>query len=228
MTPDLLDDLLDHSAPPARQVPDAALTAMIADARAEVPRRRSRPRLVALTGGALALVLAGGAGVAAATDGFSWAPWAQDPVGAVAFAMDNGFSCELRFTEYTGGGDPAFLTGVNQTLEDWYRTTDVVAAIQPILPSVREHLAALRAESEMEPDPEFEALPSDEQAEELEHRAWSAEWAAWEWAVGDLETQALRDAGYSMPDERFAGSKRASQIQCFDETGSLYRPGDDS
>ncbi|KRB38072.1 hypothetical protein [Microbacterium sp. Root180] len=223
MTPDLLDELLDGSAPATRGPKDADLAAMIAQARVEVPRPRRRR--IAIASGALAIVLVGGAGVAVATDGFTWGPWAQDPVGAVSFTMPNGFDCELRFAPYTGGSDAGFVSELNRELEDWYRSTDVVAAAGPLLPAMRDHVAALSTESDADPDADMSGLTPAERADEIEHRAWSAEWMAWEWVVSDLETQALRDAGYSIPNERLVGTERVSGIQCLDLDGQPYIPG---
>lgn len=227
MNPDLLDDLLDRSAPATRAPRDADVSAMIAEARAEVPRPR-RARRIAITSGTLALLLAGGAGVAAATDGFTWAPWAQNPVGAVAFTMSTGFQCELRFSEYRGGADAAFIADVNRSLEDWHRSTDVVAEAEPLLPEKLAHLDSMADEAADDPEADMSALSPEERADEIVHRAWAREWLAWDLVVSDLEAQALRSAGFPVPDERFVGSERSGQIQCFDEHGEPYVPGDDS
>lgn len=224
MTRDAFDDLLDRSAPATRAARETELASMIAQARTEV--RRPRRRRIAVASGALAIVLVGGAGVAVATDGFSWAPWAQDPVGAVSFTMSNGFDCELRFSEYTAGSDPAFLAAVNRTLGDWYRATDVLGEAEALVPQKQEDLAALRtAEEKAGLDAQLAELSPEERAEAIAHNAWADEWIAWELVVSDLETDALRDAGFAVPDERFVGSERGSQIQCFDEDGELYGMG---
>ncbi|GAA1991061.1 hypothetical protein [Microbacterium pumilum] len=224
MTTDPLDDLLERSAPATRSITDAHLDAMIADARRQVPRPRRRR--IATLAGALALVLVGGAGVAAATDGFSWAPWAQDPVGAVAFQMANGFECELRFSSYTSGADPAYVAEVNRILEDWYRSADVLGDAEPLLPAAREHIAAMGADSAaLDAGADMSELTPQARAEEVEHRSWTDEWMTWEWVIGDLETQALRDAGLTVPDERLVGSERSGQIQCLDLDGRPYVPG---
>lgn len=227
MTPDSLDDLLERSAPATRGPRDADVAAMIADARAEAPtpRRVRRARRVGLTAGVLAAVFVGGAGVAAATDGFTWLPWAQDPVGAVQFTMGNGFACELRYSEYTGGADPSFASEVNRVLENWYRTADVVAQAEAILPQKRTEFAATHTESAMEPDAGGVELTPEQQEAELAHRAWVAEWSAWSLALDDLETQALRDAGLVVPDERLTGAERSGQLQCTVPDGELYVPG---
>ena len=223
MTPELLDDLLERSAPATRSAHRSDLEAMIGDARRQVPR--ARRRRIALASGALALLLAGGAGVAAATDGLSWAPWVQHPVGAVAFTMANGFDCELRFSQYSGGTDAAFVGEVNRALEEWYRSTDIVGEAEALLPAQRAQVAAMDATEQDDPEADMSMLSPREREDEIAHRAWASEWLAWDLVVSDLETRALNAAGLSVPDDRLAGSERASQIQCFDANGDLYAPG---
>lgn len=233
MTPDLLDDLLDGSSPATRAPGGADVAAMIAAARAEAPERRRTPRRrsVALAAGALAAVLVGGAGVAAATDGFSWAPWAQDPLGAVQFTMANGLACELRFSEFAPGSDPglvadpAFLAEINRVLEDWYRTSDVVSAAQALVPQKRAEFEATAVVSEMTPDADVSELTPQEQEAEKKHLDYIAEWSAWKLAVEALEDDVLAEAGIPLPDDRLVGAERSGQIQCTDETGDLYAPG---
>lgn len=223
MTPDPLDDLLDHSSPRTAPAPKVEIDAMIADAHGVGPSPRRIPRVALGVG--LAALLVGGAGVAVATDGFEWAPWAQDPVGAVSFAMANGFDCELRFSEYTAGVDSRFLADVNRTLREWYESTDIVGQASALLPAQRERFAAMEAAQGEDPGADMWQLSSEERADEIEHRAWFREWLAWDLAVSELETEALRDAGISVPDDRFVGSERSGQIQCFDENHELYVPG---
>ena len=225
MTRDPLDDLLDRSAPTGRAVADREFEAMIAEARREVPRPWRRTRHLAITASALAAVLVGGVGVAAATDGFSWAPWAQDPVGAVSFTMANGFSCELRFSEYTKGADAAFVADVNHALANWHRSTDVVAVAEDLLPAKLQELADMEAESPLDPEADMSQLSPADREDEIAHRAWALEWLAWDLVVSDLESKALEAAGIALPDERFVGSERSGQIQCLDESGDLYVPG---
>jgi hypothetical protein len=218
MTPDLLDDLLDSSAPATRAATEKDLAAMIRIARSDArPGRRRLPRVAFGIG--LAAILAGGAGVAVATDGFTWAPWAQDPVGAVSFTMSNGFACELRFSEITGGQDPAFVDDVNRILEDWYRSSDVVGAASAALPT--EFAGEDLREVHLEPGETLESLPVGE----AEHRLWAQQWMAWDLAVSQLESEELERRGIAPDDERFGGSQRKGQIQCFDESGELYAPG---
>lgn len=224
MTPDPLDDLLESSAPPARSARDSDLRAMIVEARTQAtPPRRRR---VAVASGVLAAVLVGGAGVAAATDGFTWAPWARDPVGAVPFSMSNGFDCELRFSTYSGGSDPGFIAEVNSTLEEWYRATDVVASARALVPAKQAYWNDLTSEEDREEQQrQLAELSPQDRAVAIAHNAWVDEWIAWELAVGDLETEALRDAGFAIPDDRFVGAERVSGIQCLDLDGQPYVPG---
>lgn len=228
MTPDLIDELLDGSAPATRTPRDEDVTAMIAAARAEAPAQRPirRRRRLALTAGALAAVLVGGAGVAAATDGFTWAPWAQDPVGAVQFTMSNGFDCELRFTRYSGGSDPIFIADVNRTLEEWYEATDVVASARELVPAKQAYWNDLKGDADRaELERQLDELTPEDRAAAIAHNEWADEWTAWELAVSDLETDALRDAGFAVPDDRFVGTERISGIQCLDVDGEIYAPG---
>jgi hypothetical protein len=218
MTRDTLDDLLDRSAPPSRPVAGVELEGMIEDARRSAPRAL-RPRILVAAG--LAAVLAsGGVGVAAATDGFSWAPWAQDPLGAVNFTMANGFQCELRFSAFTAGKDGAYVNEVNGILRDWYRSGDLLAAVRGFVPTRLEGLGPI----ELQDGETLETLPPGE----AEHREWARQWSAWELAVSDAEWQELSRHGIQPGDERFAWSERSGQIQCRDENNEPYVPGDGS
>ena len=223
MNPDPLDDLLASSSPRTAVASRLELEAMIGAVRGEVPVRSRVPRVALGVG--LAVLLVGGAGVAVATDGFDWAPWVQDPVGAVSFTMANGFDCELRFSEYTAGSDAAFLSDVNRLLRDWYGSTDVVSEAQALLPAQRDQVAAMEAAQPDDPEADMSSLTPEERADEIENRGWAREWLAWSLAVSDLETDALRNGGFAADDERFVGSERSGQIQCFDEDHELYVPG---
>ena len=223
MTRDPFDDLLERSAPATRRATASDLEAMITAARTAGVTRQRRVRRTALASGVLAVLLVGGAGVATATDGFRWAPWAEDPVGAVSFAMSNGFDCELRFSEYGGGSDAAFLAGANRALGEWYRTADIVAEAQGRIPQKQAFLASLvTSEQQAELDAQLAQLSEQERADALAHNAFAAEWMAWEHVVGDLESEALRQAGIQPDDARFAGSERGAQIQCYEPDGQPY------
>lgn len=216
MTRDTLDDLLDRSAPAARPAAQADLDAMIADARQSAPRAL-RPRIVIATGLAAVLATGGVALGAAATDGFSWAPWAQDPIGAVQFSMANGFQCELRFSEYTAGEDPAYVSEVNGILKEWYRSADVLAEVRAFVPAALENVGPV----ELYEGETLDTLPPGE----AENREWARQWMAWDLAVSDAEWQQLASRGIQPGDDRFAGSERSGQIQCLDQNNEPYVPG---
>jgi hypothetical protein len=218
MTHDPLDNLLDHSAPSGRPASASDLEAMIAEARTHArPRRNARALIGA---GAVAALVLTGVGTAAATDGFSWAPWAQDPLGAIPFTMANGFDCEIRFSEYTGGADPSFVGEVNGILRDWYLEADVLGQVEVFVPAARAN-PDLDSVVELQPGETVESLP----AGEAEHRAWVHEWMAWDLAISEAEWDELQRHGIEPGDERMAWSERSGQIQCFDEENGLYVPG---
>lgn len=220
MTDDTLNRLLDRSAPVVHPAAVSDIETMIAEAQTQA---RPRPRAkVLIVGGAAAALLITGVGTAAATDGFSWAPWAQDPLGAIPFTMANGFDCELRFSEYTGGADPAFVGGVNAVLRDWYRSTDVIGEVEALVPEARTNSDLIAPE--LQPSETVESLPPGE----AEHRAWLREWLAWDLAVAEAELAELERHGIQPGDPRMAGSERNGQIQCLDEEHQPYVPGADS
>jgi hypothetical protein len=203
MNPDRLDELLTNSAPMTQPAPRAAVEEMIVASRQRASRRGRAPRIVAAA--TLAALLVGGAGVATATDGFRWAPWAQDPVGAVKIAMQDGRQCELRFSEYRAG-NPFFLGEVNAILRDWYRSTDVVAEARAVLPTMLQRVGPV----DLAPGETLGSLPEGE----AERRAWSREWLAWDLAVSEVESRELSRHGIAPGDGRFDGSERSSQIRC--------------
>lgn len=215
MTRDPFDDLLDRSAPITTPAANADVDAMIADARRAVPRNL-RPRVLVAVGLA-AVLTSGGLGLAAATDIFSWAPWAQEPIGGVQFTMANGFQCELRYSGYSGGEDPAYVGEVNSSLESWYRSTDVLAAVEAKVPAKLEEVGPI----ELQAGETLETLPPGE----AQHREWVRLWLAWDLAISDAEWEHLASDGFPPGDARMAGSERSGQIQCLDENHELYMPG---
>lgn len=215
MIRDQFDDLLDRSAPPSTPLAKADVDAMIADARQSAPRPL-RPRILVAVGLA-AVLTSGGLGFAAATDIFSWAPWAQEPIGAVQFTMANGFQCEIRYSGYTAGKDPAYVDEVNRILEDWYRSTDVLGAVQAFVPTALEDVGPL----ELQPGETLETLPPGEAT----NREWARQWLAWDIAISNAEWQELTRYGLQPGDPRMEGSERSGQIQCLDENHEVYVPG---
>ncbi|WP_314137922.1 hypothetical protein [uncultured Plantibacter sp.] len=218
MTREAFDELLDRSALPARTAAQADLDAMAADARRHTPRV-FRPKVL-ITAGLAAVLATSGASLAAATGQFSWAPWAQEPIGAVTFTMDVGFSCELRFSEYTGGADPGYVAEVNRILRDWYRSADVRTAVEAIVPEKLDEVDGL----ELQPGETLETLPPGEAT----NREWARQWTAWDAAVNDAEWDELNAHGISGGDPRMNGSERNGQINCFDEDNAPYSFGSGS
>ena len=121
MTHDTLDDLLDRSAP-ATDPPDAsALALMVAEATATPTRTLTRRRALAV-GSALVVALVGG-GAAVATAGLNWSGWVAHPNGEYEFTLPSGATCTGRLGDVESP-DPR----VAQTVEDWARGTDIMAA----------------------------------------------------------------------------------------------------
>ena len=120
-----LDELLDASAPAARTVASRDVRMMLADARKEV-RAQRRPRRVATVAGVLALVMAGGAGVATATD--YWAS-VNNPIGTYSYQVPSGATCEVVFgdVQIAERSDRARRDQIENDLQVWFAATDVVA-----------------------------------------------------------------------------------------------------
>lgn len=122
MTPDLLDDLLDRSAPATRSANDADLSAMIRDAHVAARPARRKARTPILVG-ALVVLLTGGAGVAFATDAVPWQWWAENsPAAGTTFTLPSGVVCEARWGDFTTTDREA-----EQRLRDWLGEVDVLA-----------------------------------------------------------------------------------------------------
>jgi hypothetical protein len=215
MTHETLDDHLDRSAPSTRPATKSDIDAMIAEAR-PASARSFRPRIL-VAAGLTAVLASGGVGVAFATDGFSWAPWAQDPIGAVHFTMANGFHCELRYSALTGGTDPARVSEVNSIRETWYQSTDVLAAARSLVPAALEEIGPI----ELQPGETLETLPEGE----AEHREFVRQWLAWDMAISNAEWQELTASGVDPEDSGLGGSEGSSQIKCFDENHEPYTFG---
>lgn len=208
--PDPLDILLNASAPAVAPAMPEAIEPMIAEAARQAAPSRRRSTLVA--GGVVIALFAGGTGVAAASDGFTWAPWAQDPAVSVEFTMTSGLQCEIRQSEYTGGADPLVVQNVNGVLDDWYQSGQVLDAVQRTVPSVMAELG-----------PDFGiaegADPAALTEEQAKHGEWVREWTAWNNALGEAEFAELARQGITPDDPGLAGSERAGQINCRDLDG---------
>lgn len=103
---DQLDRLLKESSPKVTALDTAlndALTRMAfaadSHSKARVQRPARRPAKIALT---VALVSAG-AGAAAATDGWQWHPWLEEPDAAFTVTYPTGTQCEYRMNTLSGG-----------------------------------------------------------------------------------------------------------------------------
>lgn len=131
-----LDDILDASAPPLRDVPAAELSAAVTDlAGRSRDAGRPRRRRGTLVVGATAAFLAVGGAAAAATAIAGWAnPWAAKPEAALSYVLPSGTRCEERI----GGlevDDPAANTMIHDWLAD--HTLDEVADVDAALAAVR-------------------------------------------------------------------------------------------
>lgn len=209
-----LEARLDRAAPPIDSLDPSRLDAMIADARGRASSGRRGPRL--LVGTAIALGLMGGAGAAAAGGLIEWIPEVDDPVGGLQFTMTNGFTCEMRASEYTLGADDSYIAEINRALEDWYASANVIAAAQSELPQALSDYDAAGG-----------GTPSGPESSR-EHEIYVREWMAWSMALMEAEQDELERRGFVGGDPRRDGSERASQIVCFDQDGELYTPGPDA
>lgn len=214
--PDPLDIMLDASAPAGAPPRPEDVNYMIAQAaQRAAPRRRHAPLVV---GGVVIALVAGGTGVAAASDGFSWAPWAQDPAVSIEFTMASGLRCEIRHSEYSGGADPSVVRDVNGVLDEWYRSGETLSAVQRLVPSVIDDLGPDFGIAEGED-------PTSLTEEQVEHADWVREWTAWNTALSEAEFDELARQGITADDPGMSGSERAGQINCRDTDGTPFVPG---
>ncbi|WP_223625106.1 hypothetical protein [Microbacterium sp. EST19A] len=196
MTRDQLDDLLDASAPAARAIDPNHLHTMVVEARAEssTPKRRRR---VAILTGTLALLLAGGAGVATAAGDWLWGDGLENPDRSYTYTSPTWGQCEIRFS---GLETHNMFTqaDVNTIVDEWFATTDVEAAAAPF---VDKHLAVVEESQEAAPE-----VQNDPRAADL--NAWTAH----EQALGEALYNELREQGFDS--DRLAGSESHSQVHC--------------
>lgn len=113
MSRDLLDDLLDRSAPATRAAEPKDLAALSTAARDAATRRRRLPRVAIGVG--IAALLVGGAGVAVAND-LIWSSWVTVPVGSYSFTLPSGATCTTQSGDVESA-DPA----VQAAVEEFYR-----------------------------------------------------------------------------------------------------------
>lgn len=195
MTPDSLDDLLDRSAPATCAIDDRALTAMIADARHEVPRGRKRRG--ALLAGSLAVVLIGGAGFATADSDWLWGAGMDDPRRSVTYTSPTWGACELRLGELRAA-NPLAQAGIDQVIDAWFAETDIESEMAPL---IGKYLAVL--EDSQAGDPESLADP---RLPDLNY------WGAVDQSVAELLHDELTEHGYTGPGAGLASG--ASQVHC--------------
>lgn len=191
-----LDDLLDASAPAARTIAPDDLRAMVAEARAQsaTPKRRRR---VAILSGTLAVLLAGGAGVATASGDWLWGDGLENPARNYTYTSPTWGECEIRFS----GLDTHNVftqANVNQIIDDWFASTDVEAAAAPF---VDEHLRALEESQKDEPE-----VRDDPRAADL--NAWTAH----EQALSEALYNELREHGFDSGN--LEGAESHSQVHC--------------
>ncbi|MBD3941559.1 hypothetical protein IF188_07605 [Microbacterium sp. NEAU-LLC] len=194
MTPDLLDELLDRSAPATRAADPAGLRAMIGDAsRTAKPRRRR----IGLAAGALTVLLLGGAGVAAASGDWLWGPGLENPDRSYTYTAPTWGQCEIRFSGYDTHN--LFIQAdVDRVVDEWFASADVEAAADPY---VDKYLAVIE---------DSQASSGDEITDPrlADLNAWTAHEQALYEALGDE----LQAHGYEPG--ALAGSTAHSQVHC--------------
>lgn len=217
MTPDPLDDLLERSAPRTVAPGKAEVEAMIAAARAQVPAPRRIPRVALGLG--LATLLVGGAGVAAATDGFDWAPWAQDPIAEYPLTLPSGWDCAVRIAHYTST-DGELADSVNHLVEEWWREVDVVGRAAALTPKMIDHIRASGN------------VMYNADTGENEPAGYGTTWydadqeyySAFAQAISELESAYLGEQGIDSDMLGAAALEGGYGIQCLDENGEVAVP----
>jgi len=198
MTPDLLDELLDRSAPATRAADPADLRGMIRAASREArPRRRRR---VGLAAGALTVLLLGGAGVATASGDWLWSAGLENPHRSLTYTAPTWGQCEIRFSGYDTH-NPWIQADVDRVIDEWFANTDVEAAAAPYVGTYVAQFeadqAAQAAAGEEITDPRLADLNA---------------WMAHEQALGEALYEELKAHGYDST--VLAGSDAHSQVHC--------------
>lgn len=115
---DQLDRLIDQSVPETAPVDDdvqASLAAMARAARTAARRRLPRRSRRVATGIAVAVLVSGGAGTAAALAPPGWVPWTDHSDRSVSFHLPSGATCEFVLSRVTSN-DPALTKAAEQFL----------------------------------------------------------------------------------------------------------------
>lgn len=198
---DSFDDLLAGSAPALADrgsARDAAFRQMVTDARDTArPPKRSRRRVGVLSG-ALALVLVGGAGFAAANSDWTWSPGLENPERSYSYVSPTWGQCEIRYSGYDIA-DPLVEANVNRIIDDWFARTDVEAAAEPF---VAASLAVVE-----------ESIARDPEAAKDPRTADLNAWTAHDQALGQAMYEELKAHGYDS-EHGLAGSTAHSQLHC--------------
>lgn len=201
MIRDDLDDLLDASAPAADMIEKTDVRAAVLAARVEV-ERRPRVRRAAILSGTLAMLLIGGASVAAATSDWLWSDGLENPDRSYSYTSPTWGECEIRFSGFETH-DPTTQPDVDRIVDEWFATTDVEAAAAPF---VDKHLRQIESDQaaavDEVPDPRRPDL-----------NAWFAHDAALSEALHDE----LKAHGYDTGEGDLAGSEAHSQVHCDEE-----------
>lgn len=205
MTRDQLDDLLNASAPAAHGLDDhdaramisAAAAAAIVDAPLRHVPRPGRKRRAVMLSGALVLLFAGGAGVAAATSDWLWGDGLESPDRSYHYTSPTWGECEIRFSTITTR-NPLDQAPVTRIVDEWFETTDVEAAAAPL---VSKYLETLE-------NPQAQDAAGDDDPRTPDLNAWTAH----EQALSEALHNELAEHGYGPG--TLDGAKSHSQVHC--------------
>lgn len=198
MIRDELDDLLDAAAPAAQAIDKADVRAMVRAARAEVPQPL-RVRRTALLSGMLAVLLVGGAGVAAATSDWLWSDGLENPDRSYSYTSPTWGECEIRYSGFETH-DPTTQPDVDRIVDEWFATTDVEAAAAPF---VDKYLREIESDQAAAVDQAADPRQPDLNA-----------WFAHDQALSEALHAELKAHGYDTGAGELAGSESHSQVHC--------------
>lgn len=145
MSPDLIDDLLDRSAPATRAADAAHVDAMIADAEQHARPRRPRRRVtIGIAAGVAALFVAGG-GVAFASGLIDWQSRYESPDASYPVTLPSGRQCEVRIIAVGAEDNDRTSPQASAELKKWLSDADLVSGLD--LTAARAEDARQAAES---------------------------------------------------------------------------------
>lgn len=201
MNRDRLDELLDGSPPTRTEIAHPDARAMVAEAREEARPAQPRAKKAALATGVLALLMAGGAGVATASGDWLWGDGLEDPDRSYTYTAPTWGECQIRFSGFDTHN--VFIQAdVNRVIDDWFANTDVEAAAAPY---VSQYLAQL--ESSQADDIASGEL-TDPRLPDL--NAWTAH----EQALAEALHAELEANGYDSGSGDLQGTESHSQLHC--------------